>query len=397
MPHLFDFSPSLFAFNLLELSGTRLLRWNSLFSWGQCFFEQFKEPLHYRFFVLDLTSRPLLGQQQLPRFGESSSPGFVYSELFIGPQGLAFFDRKTKGNARFRLIGVLSPRATAPRSGELKIGRKIALPKFLTSLFVHYFCAMAEKKYKIGIALSGGGARGIAHLGVLKALNERGIEPEIVSGASAGSIVGALYADGHQPEEIFRIFQEQGFYRFVRFGLEPMGILKLDGLVKLLKENLSVERIEDLKKPLRIACTEFNTGKMRFFDEGPLTTLVRASCSIPILFKAVEFEGNYLVDGGVTSNLPVEPIADDCERLIGSHVNPIDEKDDLSGWSTMIDRVFTLATYNTIRPHIPNLDLFIEPLELAHFGIFSTAKDREMFEIGYEETLRRLDEGGFEV
>lgn len=256
---------------------------------------------------------------------------------------------------------------------------------------------MAEKKYKIGIALSGGGARGIAHLGVLKALNERGIEPEIVSGASAGSIVGALYADGHQPEEIFRIFQEQGFYRFVRFGLEPMGILKLDGLVKLLKENLSVERIEDLKKPLRIACTEFNTGKMRFFDEGPLTTLVRASCSIPILFKAVEFEGNYLVDGGVTSNLPVEPIADDCERLIGSHVNPIDEKDDLSGWSTMIDRVFTLATYNTIRPHIPNLDLFIEPLELAHFGIFSTAKDREMFEIGYEETLRRLDEGGFEV
>jgi len=240
-------------------------------------------------------------------------------------------------------------------------------------------------------------ARGIAYLGVLKALRERGIEPEIVSGASAGSIVGALYADGHDREDIFKLFQEQGFYKFVRFGLEPMGLLNLDGLVKLLENNLSVKNIEDLKKPLVIACTEFNSGKMRFFSEGPLPTLVRASCSIPILFKAVEYEGKYLVDGGVTTNMPVEPIAKDCERIIGSHVNPIDEQDDLSGWTTMIDRVFTLATYNTIRLHIPNCDLFIEPPKLAHFGIFSSARDRQMFDLGYDETMKQLDEQGFEA
>lgn len=256
---------------------------------------------------------------------------------------------------------------------------------------------MADKKYKIGIALSGGGARGIAHLGVLKALHEREIEPEIISGASAGSIVGALYADGHDPEDIFKMFQEQGFYKFIRFGLEPMGLLKLDGLVKLLESNLTVKHIEELSKPLIIACTEFNSGKMRLFSEGPLPTLVKASCSIPILFKAVEYDGKYLVDGGVTSNMPVEPISDDCERIIGSHVNPIDEQDDLSGWTNMVDRVFTLATYNTVRQNIEKCDLFIEPPKLAHFGIFSSAKDRQMFDLGYDETMKQLDEHDFEA
>ncbi len=254
---------------------------------------------------------------------------------------------------------------------------------------------MSMEKYKIGIALSGGGARGIAHLGVLKALEEKNLAPEVISGASAGSIVGALYADGHSPEEIFKFFQASGFYKFVKFGLEPRGILKLDGLVKVLKDHLSVERIEDLKKPLFIGCTEFNSGKQRLFSEGDLSVLVMASCSIPILFKAVEYESKLLIDGGVVSNLPIEPLVDQCAVLIGSHVNPIDEKDDLTGWMNLVDRVFSLATYNTIRDYIPKCDLFIEPKELAHYGIFSTSQDRRMFELGYEEALKVLESNGY--
>ena len=254
---------------------------------------------------------------------------------------------------------------------------------------------MSSEKYKIGIALSGGGARGIAHLGVLKALEEKNLAPDVISGASAGSIVGALYADGHTPEEIFKFFQANGFYKFVKFGLEPRGILKLDGLVKLLKDHLSVERIEDLKKPLFIGCTEFNSGKQRLFSEGDLSVLVRASCSIPILFKAVEYESKLLIDGGVVSNLPIEPLVDHCDILIGSHVNPIDEKDDLTGWMNLVDRVFSLATYNTIRDHIPKCDLFIEPMELAQYGIFSTSQDRSMFDLGYEEALKVLESNGY--
>ena len=231
---------------------------------------------------------------------------------------------------------------------------------------------MNSEKYKIGIALSGGGARGIAHLGVLKALEEKNLAPEVICGASAGSIAGALYADGHSPDEIF----------------------KLDGLAKLLKDYLSVERIEDLKKPFFIGCTEFNSGKQRIFSEGNLSTLVMASCSIPILFKAVEYEGKYLIDGGVVSNLPIEPLVGKCEMLIGSHVNPIDEADDLTGWMNLVDRVFSLATYNTVRAHIPKLDLFIEPKGLAKFGIFSTSNDQAMFDLGYEEALKVIEESG---
>lgn len=253
---------------------------------------------------------------------------------------------------------------------------------------------MNSEKYKIGIALSGGGARGIAHLGVLKALEEKNLAPEVISGASAGSIAGALYADGHSPDEIFKFVQAAGFYKFVKFGLEPRGIFKLDGLAKLLKDYLSVERIEDLKKPFFIGCTEFNSGKQRIFSEGNLSTLVMASCSIPILFKAVEYEGKYLIDGGVVSNLPIEPLVGKCEMLIGSHVNPIDEADDLTGWMNLVDRVFSLATYNTVRAHIPKLDLFIEPKGLAKFGIFSTSNDQAMFDLGYEEALKVIEESG---
>ena len=102
------------------------------------------------------------------------------------------------------------------------------------------------KKLKTGIVLSGGGARGFAHIGVLKALNEFGIYPDIISAVSAGSIVGCLYADGHTPDEIYHIMGEMDIYKFLRFHRPKFGMLKADGLKKKLNENLSVSNLEDL-------------------------------------------------------------------------------------------------------------------------------------------------------
>lgn len=121
------------------------------------------------------------------------------------------------------------------------------------------------KKYKIGIALGGGGARGFAHLGVLKALKERGIKADIISGASAGSIVGGFYADKKSPEEIFKIIKEKGFFKYTNFNIPKTGLVGLDGLEKQIDEDLSVENIEDLPIPFIAAATNLNAGEVAYY------------------------------------------------------------------------------------------------------------------------------------
>ena len=141
---------------------------------------------------------------------------------------------------------------------------------------------MTENSYTIGLVLSGGGARGFAHLGLLQALNESGIFPDVISGTSAGAIVGSLYADGHSPREIMHILNSGSRFHYFSPTVPKGGLLQISGIIKILKENLRAKSFEDLKIPLFVTATDLNNGTVVYFSEGELLCPVIASATSKI-------------------------------------------------------------------------------------------------------------------
>lgn len=249
------------------------------------------------------------------------------------------------------------------------------------------------KKYKLGLVLSGGGSRGFAHIGVMKALNEEGFYPDVISAVSAGSIVGALYADGYTPDEIFRIFDDSRTKKLWEIIIPRLGLLKVTGLVRILKENLRAKNIESLKIPLYVAATDLNNGKIVFFSKGELIKIIIASSSIPVLFQPVIIDNITYVDGGVLNNLPVKPIVNFCETIIGVHLNPTGYKNDFHGLKNIAERCFHLSIKKTVKNISESkCDIYIEPEELGKFGLLDMKRSRELFEIGYNATKKILKE-----
>lgn len=250
------------------------------------------------------------------------------------------------------------------------------------------------KKHKTGIALSGGGARGFAHLGVLQALNENGIAPSIISGTSAGSIAGAFFADGYEPYEILDFFSTRKIYHLMRLVLPRTGFIRINGLEEILRNNLRVKNIEDLKIPLIIAATNFNTGKIEYITQGDLIKALLSSSSIPILFEAQKFNEHYYLDGGIMDNLPIKPLLNECRNIIAVHVNPIGKIERISSPVHVGERAFHLAIGSQIHAKIEKVDLFIEPSELTEYGMLDLRKSREIFETGYSYTKEYLKNNG---
>ena len=253
----------------------------------------------------------------------------------------------------------------------------------------------SQSLYHNGLVLSGGGAKGFAHIGVLKALNEKGIYPDIISGTSAGALVGALYADGYSPDEIMKIFAGRDLYGLISIVLPRTGLFKMKDLLALLKKHLRARRIESLKIKTFICTTNFSTGRVRYFYEGPIIKPLVASASIPVLFQPILINEDLYVDGGLFSNLPVEPLIGKCERIIGVHVNPFGRYDRKNESITaIVERVFQIGTRANVLQAVHECDWFIEPPELKEFGLLSVKKQKEMFEVGYEYTLKYLEGKG---
>lgn len=248
------------------------------------------------------------------------------------------------------------------------------------------------KKYNTGLVLSGGAARGLAHIGVLKAMHEWNIFPDVVSGVSAGSIVGAFYCDGYTPEEIFEIFNRRKLFDFVKLGLPKSGFLEMSKLKEVLEKNLRTEKLEDLKKPFWITVTNYCTGKTEYINNGSIVDAVIASSSIPVLFKPYKINGNYYIDGGITNNFPTEPIADNCSKLIGAAVNPVNVVNKPLGIVPTALRSFQLSISSKIQDKKKNIAIFIEPKLLKKYGLFDVNHGKEIFQIGYNEAKKVFNE-----
>lgn len=249
---------------------------------------------------------------------------------------------------------------------------------------------MKEIKYDTGLVLSGGGARGFAHLGVLQALNEEGIYPDVISGTSAGAITGVLYCDGYKPKEILKLMKASSRLDYMRPTLPRYGLLQISGIIKILEHNLNAKKFEDLKIPLFVAATDLNHGKIVYFSEGELLNPVVASASIPVLFNPVIINNIHYVDGGVMDNLPINPIEDRCRCFIGSFVNPAGETDSFSSLISIAERTFILNIYKEILEKSGRFDLYIAPAELSNFGVLDPEKAEEIYKIGYKAAREKL-------
>ncbi|HCO82839.1 MAG TPA: Patatin [Arenibacter sp.] len=244
----------------------------------------------------------------------------------------------------------------------------------------------------IGIAMSGGGARGIAHIGVLHALNENGIYPDHVSGSSAGSIIAALYCYGYTPKEILELSHKKAFLKIFKIGFLNKGLTDLTYLRDFLKCHIDFNGLSQPKIKLHVCVSNINSGRFEIISDGNFIEPLLASCALPLLFKPVIINGNIYVDGGLLNNLPVEPLLTLCEKIIGSSVSPHEERMELKGMRNIGSRCLQLAIWNTVRPRLKLCNVALEIEKSYPFSMFDLKKSDELFAIGYETTMDRMSE-----
>jgi NTE family protein len=243
---------------------------------------------------------------------------------------------------------------------------------------------------KIGVVLSGGGVRGFAHLGLLKFLDELGINIHAISGVSAGAIAGSLYAAGHKPDAIFEIMKKSKYFSYTGFSLRKEGLFPMEPMKKTLHKLIPDDSFEKLKVKLFVTATDFTNDTAVTFSKGKLIETVIASASVPVIFEPVRIEGSVYFDGGLLNNLPVEPLKKICDAIIGSHVNKIDArpvKSSKLSKSSILEKCFHMAIEEAVYKKGKECDIFIEP-QLSDFNMFETTAADKIFKIGYDEAVK---------
>ncbi len=247
-----------------------------------------------------------------------------------------------------------------------------------------------KRAYRIGLALSGGGARGFAHVGVLRAFEEYGIKPDIIAGTSAGSIVGALYADGYSPIQIMDIFKELNLRELVEMTVPKSGFLKYDKLLQLLETKFHARNIEDLQIPTLIVATDFDHGKSVTFNRGELAIRVAASCTIPIIFSPLVIDGIHYVDGGVLRNLPATPLRNLCDTVIGVNVSPLQREGYSQNLLSITDRAYNYLACGNVFADRALCDILIEHDDISEYNVFDLKAQQQIEALGYESARKTL-------
>lgn len=248
---------------------------------------------------------------------------------------------------------------------------------------------------KIGLALSGGGARGFAHVGVLRVFAEHNIRFDVITGTSAGSIVGGALASGMTAAEIESMARKMGYTNTMRPSISPRGLLSNAPLGKLLESEFPVRRFEDLNIPFGAVAYDLKAGAEALLKGGDLNTAIRASCAVPGLFSPVaDAEGRALVDGGVTSPLPAE-----AARAMGADI--VIAVDVLSCGSTAFANPWTsigvgirsllslICSASVAQHHLA--DIVIEPA-IAHLRPDQIRKREEFITLGEAAARKRIEE-----
>ncbi|RYD97731.1 MAG: patatin [Sphingobacteriales bacterium] len=253
---------------------------------------------------------------------------------------------------------------------------------------------MLKNKKNIGLCLSGGGLRAIAHIGVLKALEVLNISPAAISGTSAGAIIGSLYAHGYKADELMEIVATETFFSRKSFKLQTAGIFKTSLLTDLYSKYLPENNFSALKIPMTIAATDIGLGTEVFFSTGELYGPLLATASIPFIFPPTVIDDRIYCDGGLLNNLPIEPLLQQGNYIIASHVNAVSIISQAAckklSARSMAERLFYLGMANPVNQKKKNCNIFIEPANLVQYSMFDKKNAPLFFELGYDAAMNAL-------
>ena len=246
------------------------------------------------------------------------------------------------------------------------------------------------KKQKIGLALSGGGALGFAHIGALQALEEHGVKPDFISGSSMGAIIGAIYCAGYSPAKIMRIIQAEKLYKLDKLmspnlNFKQKGLSSHATLRATLKELIPHDCFDSLEIPFAVCVTNITSGTYEYYYSGKgIVDYVVASASIPGVFDPVVIKNTTYVDGGILNNLPAEILHQKgCDYIIGVDVLPflpVEKKSilDITLWS------IRLMQHSNTQNGIKYCNWLIESNAIEKYNEFEFDKYKEIYQYGYK-------------
>lgn len=245
----------------------------------------------------------------------------------------------------------------------------------------------------IGLVLSGGGVRGMAHIGLIQALNEFGISANIVSGSSVGALVGALYANGNTVEDMLAFFKETPLFKYNFLTLAKSGFIDTDRYTTIFKGYFPQDNFDALKCEFHVVATNLQKAEQRFFSRGELIRPLLASAALPPLFSPVEIDGELYADGGIMNNFPLEPVKGKVDFSIGSNVSIVGDlrKKDLKNSIQLAGRVTGLMIYAINQQKLGACDLILAPKTLENIGVIDRKGIEKAYKIGYEHAIEMLE------
>ncbi len=248
------------------------------------------------------------------------------------------------------------------------------------------------EKEAVSLSLSGGGARGLVHIGVIKAIEEFGIEVKAVSGTSAGSIVAYMLAAGLKSDEMADIAKKHKFYSAFKMSLSKIGLISIENLATIFNKSIEITDFEKLKTPLFVAVSNLRTGNVEYLNKGNIQKAVVASCSIPMIFSPVKIGEDLYADGGLTDNLPIKPLEDFDYDIIAVNIMGDGSGNKPDSFAQLVDRTIDIVAWQNTRRSLEKCKYPINILKAQKYGIFDFKKVDELVELGYQEAVKIFKE-----
>lgn len=249
-----------------------------------------------------------------------------------------------------------------------------------------------KKKYKVGLCLSGGGAKGFVHLGVFKAFEEYGIKFDMVAGTSVGSLFGAMYASGISYEEMYKY---ASMIQLKDIKKSKLGFLpsKTDGIVKKIEEVVPAKRIEELPIPFFAVAANLKNGQEINFSKGELAPILAGSCAVPGIYLPVKYEDMLLIDGMVCNNVPADVLRENgCDFVVTVDCNPnrgsgTASKNMLSQFMASVG----IMMASTSSKGLKNSDIIISA-DTRNYKAFGFKEKERLIELGYKAAKEEMEE-----
>lgn len=246
------------------------------------------------------------------------------------------------------------------------------------------------RKPKIGLALGSGGARGFAHLGVIKAIHEANIPIDFIAGSSMGALVGGLYGAGHDLDRLYKLATAFRRKYYLDFTVPKMGFISGQKIKEFIRIFTMGKTIEQLSPTLWIVATDIKTGEKVIFKDGPLANAIRASISIPGIFIPEKINGRLLVDGGVVDRVPVTVVKEmGADIVIAVDVSHVKGDVEVTSIFDVIIQSIDIMQDELARLKQFDADVMIKP-RVEQYSAKAFTNTEDIIRIGEEETIKQI-------